>query len=171
MTVARGRYELRVHRVVGAPHGARVTLTGWATAALRSELVALYGWTGADEVRAPRGTAYEPWARVPRLSADVEGTAVFVALASLTAPAPAAPPATAVPPFAAVPPLSSASPLPVPVPPPAAVPPPGAVPPSAPVPLSAAVRGVTVTGRAVRVRWADGADTVLGFAPLTVRMG
>ncbi|MFF9898057.1 DUF2264 domain-containing protein [Streptomyces longispororuber] len=134
VTVARGRYELRVHRVVGAPHGARVTLTGWATAALRSELVALYGWTGADEVLAPGGTAYEPWVRVPRLSADVTGTTVFVALASLSAPEPTGPP-------------------------------PGAA------PLSAAVRGVAVTGRVVRVRWADGPETVLGFAPLTVRTG
>ncbi|MET8472610.1 DUF2264 domain-containing protein [Streptomyces sp. NPDC006422] len=83
VTVARGAYELRVHRVVGAPHGARVTLTGWATDALRSELVGLRGWEERDAVRAPEGTAYEPWVRVPRLSAGVEGTAVFAALASL----------------------------------------------------------------------------------------
>ncbi|MGP3769354.1 DUF2264 domain-containing protein [Streptomyces sp. SDT5-1] len=83
VTVARGAYELRVHRVVGAPHGARVTLTGWATDALRSELVGLRGWEERDAVRAPQGTAYEPWVRVPRLSAGVEGTAVFAALASL----------------------------------------------------------------------------------------
>ncbi|MFD7295076.1 DUF2264 domain-containing protein [Streptomyces sp. NPDC059897] len=96
VTVARGAYELRVHRVVGAPHGARVTLTGWATDALHSELVGLRGWERRDAVRAPQGTAYEPWVRVPRLAADVEGTAVFAALASLGARQPGAPLADAV---------------------------------------------------------------------------
>ncbi|MEU6841468.1 DUF2264 domain-containing protein [Streptomyces sp. NPDC046716] len=85
VTVARGAHELRVHRVVGAPHGSRVSLTGWATEALRSELTGLHGWGAADRVRAPEGTAYEPWVRVPRLSAQVEGTAVFAALALLGA--------------------------------------------------------------------------------------
>ncbi|MFF1359101.1 DUF2264 domain-containing protein [Streptomyces sp. NPDC058297] len=85
VTVARGRYELRVHRVVGAPRGAGVTLTGWASDALRSELHGLHGWGERDEVRAPQGTAYEPWVQVPRLSGEAEGTAVFVALASLSA--------------------------------------------------------------------------------------
>ncbi|MFJ8825840.1 DUF2264 domain-containing protein [Streptomyces sp. NPDC102467] len=84
VTVVRGRHELRIHRVVGAPHGARATLTGWATEALRSELVGVHGWDdGGDRVRAPEGTAYEPWVRMPRLSAGVEGTVVLVALASL----------------------------------------------------------------------------------------
>ncbi|WP_425840501.1 DUF2264 domain-containing protein [Streptomyces fractus] len=99
LTVARAAYELRVHRVVGAPHGARVTLTGWATDALHSELVGLRGWdrrSEKDAVRAPQGTAYEPWVRVPRLVADVDGTAVFVALASLAAERPEAPLADAV---------------------------------------------------------------------------
>jgi hypothetical protein len=96
VTVARGRHELRVHRVVGAPHGARVTLTGWATGTLRSELVGLHGWGETERVRAPEGTAYEPWVRVPRLSAGVEGTAVFVALAALGGDAGAAPAAEAV---------------------------------------------------------------------------
>lgn len=31
VTVAYGRYELRVHRVTGAPEGTRLTHTGWAT--------------------------------------------------------------------------------------------------------------------------------------------
>ncbi|OIJ95535.1 hypothetical protein BIV25_20590 [Streptomyces sp. MUSC 14] len=87
VTVARGRHELRVHRVSGAPHGARVTLTGWATQALRSELTGVHGWDEADQVRAPEGTAYEPWVRMPRLSAKVQGTAVLVALAALGAEA------------------------------------------------------------------------------------
>lgn len=91
VTVARGRYELRVHRVVGAPHGAGVTLTGWASDALSSQLHGLYGWGERDEVRAPQGTAYERWVRVPRLSGEAEGTAVFVALASLSADEPSAP--------------------------------------------------------------------------------
>ncbi|MFH8735411.1 MULTISPECIES: DUF2264 domain-containing protein [unclassified Streptomyces] len=91
VTVARGRYELRVHRVVGAPHGAGVTLTGWASDALSSQLHGLYGWHERDEVRAPQGTAYERWVRVPRLSGEAEGTAVFVALASLSADEPSAP--------------------------------------------------------------------------------
>ncbi len=86
--VARGRCELRVHRVVGAPEGARVELTGWAVGdeeQLVSALHPLHGWTGQDVVRAPGGTAFTPWARVPRLTAAASGSAVYVALAALTA--------------------------------------------------------------------------------------
>ncbi|MFJ1825610.1 hypothetical protein ACIOG9_13000, partial [Streptomyces sp. NPDC088178] len=88
VTVARARYELRVHRVLGAPAGARVEQTGWATGpddTLTSALHGLHGWGNRDGVRAPQGTAYTRWAVVPRLSADAEGTTVLVALASLTA--------------------------------------------------------------------------------------
>ncbi|GAA2252892.1 hypothetical protein GCM10010145_20800 [Streptomyces ruber] len=88
VVVARGRYELRVHRVVGAPPGARAVQTGWATGPeerVRSLLRGLHGWAGQDELRAPQGTAYTPWARVPRLTAPVEGTAVYACLAVLTA--------------------------------------------------------------------------------------
>ncbi|MCX4843751.1 DUF2264 domain-containing protein [Streptomyces sp. NBC_00893] len=88
VTVVRGRYELRVHRVLDAPDGARVEQTGWATGrddALASELHGLHGWESRDEVRAPQGTAYTPWAVVPRLSASATGSVVLVALASLTA--------------------------------------------------------------------------------------
>ena len=94
VTAVRGRYELRVHRVLGAPDGARVEQTGWATGrddALTSALHGLYGWESRDEVRAPQGTAYTPWAVVPRLSASATGSAVLVALASLTAEPHAAP--------------------------------------------------------------------------------
>ncbi|WP_419999880.1 DUF2264 domain-containing protein [Streptomyces boninensis] len=87
VTVARGPYELRVHRVLGAPPGARVTLTGWATGRdddTLSGLEPLLGWADRDEQRAPEGTAYTPWARMPRLTGAAEGTQVFVALASLT---------------------------------------------------------------------------------------
>nr|WSW65208.1 DUF2264 domain-containing protein [Streptomyces sp. NBC_00995] len=88
VTVVRGRHELRVHRVLGAPHGARVEQTGWATGAdspVTSALHGLHGWESRDEVRAPQGTAYTPWAVLPRLGADAEGTVVLVALASLSA--------------------------------------------------------------------------------------
>ncbi|MEU8700060.1 DUF2264 domain-containing protein [Streptomyces sp. NPDC048680] len=94
VTVVRGRYELRVHRVLGAPSGARVEQTGWATgpgSAVASALHGLHGWESRDEVRAPQGTAYTPWAVLPRLGADAEGTVVLVALASLTAEPGAAP--------------------------------------------------------------------------------
>jgi hypothetical protein len=85
VTVARGRYELRVHRVVGPPD-ARVELTGWATGpdeALGSALWPLLGWSGRDSVTAPAGTAFVRWARIPRLTAEVSGTTVFAAVAVL----------------------------------------------------------------------------------------
>ncbi|MFF8912866.1 DUF2264 domain-containing protein [Streptomyces sp. NPDC015032] len=94
VTVVRGRYELRVHRVLGAPAGARVEQTGWATGrddTLTSALHGLHGWESRDAVRAPQGTAYTRWAEVPRLSAHAQGTVVLVALASLTAEPDAAP--------------------------------------------------------------------------------
>ncbi|MFI1284276.1 hypothetical protein ACH4U5_26605 [Streptomyces sp. NPDC020858] len=95
-TVARGPYELRVHRVLGAPLGARVHQTGWATGPadpldpLVSALHPLHGWTGGDEVRAPAGTAFTAWARMPRLSAEVhdeEGPRLYACLAVLGAAA------------------------------------------------------------------------------------
>ncbi|NEE37174.1 hypothetical protein G3M53_68735, partial [Streptomyces sp. SID7982] len=79
---------LRVHRVLGAPDGARAELTGWATdpdGPVRSLLRGLHGWQAPEDVRAPQGTAFARWATVPRLGAEVTGTAVLVALASLTA--------------------------------------------------------------------------------------
>jgi hypothetical protein len=74
--------------VVGAPHGAQVEQTGWATGPdepLTSALHPLHGWTVADEPRAPGGTAFTRWATVPRLTAGVSGTAVYAAIAVLTA--------------------------------------------------------------------------------------
>ncbi|HCT80786.1 MAG TPA: hypothetical protein DGG94_08345 [Micromonosporaceae bacterium] len=88
LTFAHGPYELRVHRLIGAPPGARVSQTGWATGPgddLTSVLQAVCGWTAQDERRAPQGTAFHVWARVPRLTADTEGTTLFAALAMLTA--------------------------------------------------------------------------------------
>ncbi|MGW0140764.1 DUF2264 domain-containing protein [Streptomyces calvus] len=96
VTVVHGRYELRAHRVVGAPAGARLGLTGWATGpeeSLTSALYGLHGWDDAcpELVRAPQGTAWTPWARLPRLTGGCGGTSVHVALASLTAEPGAAP--------------------------------------------------------------------------------
>jgi hypothetical protein len=93
VTVVRGPYELRVHRVVGAPAGARLTHTGWATGPLEplvSALHGLHGWSPEPEtVRAPQGTAYVPWAELPRLVGEADGTSVHVSLAALTgAPGP-----------------------------------------------------------------------------------
>ncbi|POX47525.1 DUF2264 domain-containing protein [Streptomyces sp. Ru72] len=94
VTLVRGRYELRVHRVIGAPDGARVGHTGWATGPDEPLVSALHGLRGWDEgpeaVPAPGGTAYARWARVPRLTGRAGGTTVHVCLASLTAePGPA----------------------------------------------------------------------------------
>ncbi|MET9162270.1 DUF2264 domain-containing protein [Streptomyces parvulus] len=87
VTVARGPYELRVHRVVGAPPGARITHTGWATGPeepLASALHGLHGWfPGTETVRAPQGTAFVPWAELPRLSGEAGGTTVHVCVAVL----------------------------------------------------------------------------------------
>jgi hypothetical protein len=89
VTVVRGRHEVRVHRVTGAPAGARVTHTGWATGPeeeVTSTLHGLYGWNpDAEETRAPQGTAYTRWAVVPRLTGETSGTSLHVALAVLTA--------------------------------------------------------------------------------------
>jgi hypothetical protein len=109
LTYVRGGLELRVHRVVGAPPGARVRLTGWATGEPDPEtapgppaetrpsaqhpahqahftLHGLHGWDGAapEVLRAPQGTAFTRWALVPALTGCAEGTALFVALATLT---------------------------------------------------------------------------------------
>ncbi|MFR9795656.1 DUF2264 domain-containing protein [Streptomyces sp. MS06] len=89
VTVAVGRYELRVHRVVGAPAGARLTHTGWATGPREPVLSALHGLHGWDapagSVRAPQGTAYAPWVEVPRLTGRAGGTSVHGCLAVLSA--------------------------------------------------------------------------------------
>ena len=88
-TVARGPYELRVHRVIGAPADSRVSHSGWATgpdSSVVSALHALHGWDdGSDSLRAPQGTAYARWAQVPRLAGPAGGTTVHVCLAALTA--------------------------------------------------------------------------------------
>lgn len=142
LTLARGRLELRVHRMVGVPVGTPVHHSGWAVALLpgtvpevqqgaevrldgpevTSQLAGLYGWEASCVVRAPQGTAYGPWALVPELTGVVgageEGT-VFVGLASLTGEAGAAP--------------------------------------------IAGQAGVEVSGLVVAVRWGDGVRTVVDF--------
>ncbi|MBO4254435.1 DUF2264 domain-containing protein [Streptomyces griseorubiginosus] len=88
VTVARGPYELRIHRVLGAPANCRVTQTGWAIGPdepLVSALHALHGWDEEPTpIRAPQGTAYTPWAQIPRLAGRSGGTTVHVSLAALT---------------------------------------------------------------------------------------
>jgi len=106
LTLARGSWELRVHRTVGVPAGTPVHHSGWAVAVapetrpddsgeirldgpeVTSQLLGLHGWQAHRAVRAPEGTAYGPWALVPELTGAVgelpSGT-VFAALASLTA--------------------------------------------------------------------------------------
>ncbi|WP_327257022.1 DUF2264 domain-containing protein [Streptomyces sp. NBC_01244] len=87
VTFVRGRHELRVHRVQGAPYGARVEQTGWATGPeepLRSELHPVHGWEVREEARAPAGTAFTRWASVPRLTAGAEHTGLYAALVELT---------------------------------------------------------------------------------------
>ncbi|PSL52733.1 hypothetical protein B0I31_11120 [Saccharothrix carnea] len=85
VVVARGRHELRVHRVVGAPPGAGVELTGWAAGPdVCSALHPLHGWDSASDVTAPAGTAFTPSARVPRLHGTTTGTSTYIALAALT---------------------------------------------------------------------------------------
>ncbi|MEV0848260.1 DUF2264 domain-containing protein [Streptomyces sp. NPDC049954] len=91
VTVARGRDELRVHRVLGAPPGAAVRETGWATAPDASPAATLHpllGWSAHDTARAPQGTAMTRWAQVPRLTAPASGTALFASLARLGEQAP-----------------------------------------------------------------------------------
>jgi hypothetical protein len=60
-----------------------VEQTGWATAE-PSGLHPVHGWEQQDEVPIQQGTAFMPWARVPRLSASVHGTALFASVATLT---------------------------------------------------------------------------------------
>ncbi|WP_330277656.1 DUF2264 domain-containing protein [Lentzea sp. NBC_00516] len=74
--------ELRIHRVIGAPPGTRAELTGWATD-LPSPLVGVRGWTGEESRAAPQGTAFTATAKVPVLTADVEGTVTLAAVAVL----------------------------------------------------------------------------------------
>ncbi|NGO71512.1 DUF2264 domain-containing protein [Streptomyces sp. SB3404] len=89
VTFVRGAEELRVHRVTGAPRGTRIRQTGWADAAPSgAPLRGLYGWGEEVELRAPQGTAFERWVRVPGLLGAVgdDGTALCAAWTSLAEP-------------------------------------------------------------------------------------
>ncbi|MGP3990369.1 DUF2264 domain-containing protein [Streptomyces sp. 3N207] len=84
VTVVRGRWEVRAHRVVGAPAGTRIRLTGWAAGeAPGTDLLPLHGLAAADPLRAPHGTAYARWVRVPVVEGEVSGTGVCAAAAVL----------------------------------------------------------------------------------------
>jgi hypothetical protein len=87
ITLVRGPYELRIHRVINAPPHTTVTQTGWATppnTPLHSQLHPLLGWDTHDEAPAPQGTAYTPQALIPRLTARAGGTTTHAALAHLS---------------------------------------------------------------------------------------
>ena len=138
-TVVRGRYELRVHRVVGAPEGTGAEATGWAVGPdgpMESVLVPLYGWTGRDRVAAPSGTAFTPSARLPRLTGTASGTSLFAALALLDGAAAQDGGREA-----------------------------GAAQDEA---AEAAIASVTGDGGALVAEWADGARTRIAFAPVRI---
>ncbi|WP_022873501.1 DUF2264 domain-containing protein [Nesterenkonia alba] len=95
VVVVHGTWEVRVHAVTAAPAEAALETTGWATPDPRtasddtqlgpaSVLVPLHGWSAADDVIAPAGTAYTAAARVPRLRAEVPVNGVYVCLAALS---------------------------------------------------------------------------------------
>jgi hypothetical protein len=106
LVVARGRWEVHVHRLRGVPAGVPVTVSGWALAAttppeivqhvdgrtvtLRtgttaSRLVGCHGWAQGVAQRAPQGTAYGAWALVPVLRGGVVPGDLLVSASSLTA--------------------------------------------------------------------------------------
>ncbi|WP_345476742.1 DUF2264 domain-containing protein [Nesterenkonia rhizosphaerae] len=85
-----GIYELRIHRVEGAPAESAAESTGWAVPRGRSKdpvtglLVALAGWEHTDEVVAPAGTAYASSATVTRLRRLSGADGLYVSIAALT---------------------------------------------------------------------------------------
>ncbi|MEU5833681.1 DUF2264 domain-containing protein [Streptomyces diacarni] len=84
VTVVRGSWEVRAHRVLGAPAGTRLRLTGWAAGdEVASALRPAYGLETVEPLPAPHGTAYARWVRVPALEGEVTGARVCVALVSL----------------------------------------------------------------------------------------
>ncbi|GAA5122996.1 DUF2264 domain-containing protein [Pseudonocardia adelaidensis] len=113
LVVARGAWEVHVHRLRAVPAGVPVTVTGWALAAstpqeidqrvdggsvaLRTKeagtrLVGCHGFDTAGVERAPQGTAYGAWALVPALRGTVVPGELLVDASTLTsAPGTAAP--------------------------------------------------------------------------------
>lgn len=87
VTLVRGRWEVRVHRVVGAPPGTLVRVTGWASE-LPTSLAPLWGLAPTAPIRAPHGTAYARWVTVPALVGDTPLVAALAALGEPESPAP-----------------------------------------------------------------------------------
>ncbi|QYN40897.1 DUF2264 domain-containing protein [Pseudonocardia sp. DSM 110487] len=106
LVVARGAWEVHVHRLRSVPAGIPVTVTGWALAAatpqeldshvddvavaLRTDaaatrLVGCHGFDAAEVQRAPQGTAYGAWALVPTLRGTVVPGDLVVSASTLTA--------------------------------------------------------------------------------------
>jgi hypothetical protein len=114
VVVARGAWEVHVHRTRAVPAGVPVTVTGWALAAATPQdvdeqvdgrtvvlstkegttrLVGCHGFGAAGVERAPQGTAYGAWALVPTLHGTVTPDELLVNASTLTsAPGSAAPP-------------------------------------------------------------------------------
>jgi hypothetical protein len=106
LVVARGAWEVHVHRLRAVPAGIPVTVTGWALAAaspqdldphvdgvavtLRTDatatrLIGCHGFDAAEVQRAPQGTAYGAWALVPTLRGPVVPGELLVSASTLTA--------------------------------------------------------------------------------------
>ncbi|WP_328296517.1 DUF2264 domain-containing protein [Streptomyces sp. NBC_00435] len=97
LTVAHGPDEVRVHLVTGAAAGTGVRHGGWAVAGSRveagpaataradgrltSELRNLWGFTTAETVPVPGGTAYGPTAVLPVLTGTLPGGTALLACA------------------------------------------------------------------------------------------
>ncbi|MEJ5868622.1 DUF2264 domain-containing protein [Pseudokineococcus sp. 5B2Z-1] len=118
VVLARGRWEVRVHRLRGVPDGVAVVESGWAVAgpavedvvattvpgaggapdgvllrsgSLSGSLAPVRGWTSARAGRVPAGTAFGRWALVPELLARTP-VDLLVSVASLTGGAGGDPP-------------------------------------------------------------------------------
>ncbi|GAA0925443.1 DUF2264 domain-containing protein [Pseudonocardia zijingensis] len=117
LVVARGAWEVHVHRLRAVPAGIPVTVTGWALAAATPQdlddhvdgvtvevrtketttrLVGCHGFDAAGVDRAPQGTAYGAWALVPTLRGSVRAGELLVTASTLTAAPGAAVPQVAV---------------------------------------------------------------------------
>jgi hypothetical protein len=106
LVVARGAWEVHVHRLRAVPADISITVTGWALAAaapqdldsqvdgvavaLRTDaaetrLVGCHGFGSAEVTRAPQGTAYGAWALIPALRGTVVPGELLVSASTLTA--------------------------------------------------------------------------------------
>jgi hypothetical protein len=111
LVIARGAWEVYVHRLRSVPADIPVMVTGWALAAatphdldwhvdgvavaLRTDatetrLIGCHGFVAAELQRAPQGTAYGAWALVPTLRGTVVPGELLVSASALTS-APDAP--------------------------------------------------------------------------------